>query len=234
MPIDSTWEKILTKAYSALSHEYKYFLENDTHYFPSQEYYFNAFKTLPKPKVHYILFGQDPYPREESAGGYAFIDMKVKKLFSSKGLSTEVNKATSLRNFIKMLLLESSYLSKTDTSQEAIALLDKTHLIDSIEALKENFEKNGVLLLNTALVFTTKKDSTKHIKAWKPFMEVLLNELSVDRPKLILFGTHAKALKKQFDLSPFEIIEIEHPYNHTFIHNPLAHKIFGKMQLLVR
>ncbi len=225
------WETLLAKAYASLNEDYKIFLEEDNDYFPSKEHYFNAFKTLPKDKVKYILFGQDPYPRRQSAGGYAFIDTNVKKLFSELGLSKEVNRATSLRNFIKMALLARGDL-KEDTSQESIAKVDKTDLIDSIDALRENFEKNGVLLLNTALIFTDKKSSTKHIKAWRPFVQSLLSSLEADAPKLILFGTHAKDLKKKFSLEKFEIIEMEHPYNTTFIHNEKALELFGSMNLL--
>ncbi len=228
----SSWEVILSSAYDALDKEYRTFLEEDQNYFPAKEQYLNAFKTLAKNKVKYILFGQDPYPRKESAGGYAFIDTNVKNLFSETGLSKEVNRATSLRNFIKMALLASKVLNISDTTQEAISKVDKIELIDSIEALRINFEKNGVLLLNTALIFTDKKSSTKHLKSWRPFMQKLLDMLAEDAPKLILFGMHAKALKKQFDLKKFDIIEMEHPYNHTFITNKKAHELFGKMELL--
>ena len=131
-----------------------------------------------------------------------------------------------------MALVASDRLATSDTSQEAISQLDKTEMIDSIEELRVNFEKNGVLLLNTALIFTDKKSSAKHIKAWKPFVQTLLNALEESAPKLILFGTHAKALKKQFTLDTFETIELEHPYNHTFISNPEALKLFGPMHLL--
>ncbi len=227
-----TWESILAEAYASLDAKYRDFLDTDTSYFPSKQNYLNAFKTLPREKVKYILFGQDPYPREESAGGYAFIDMKVKHLFSDSGLSKEVNRATSLRNFIKMALVASHKLSQEETSQEAIATLNKTNMIDSIEALRINFEKNGVLLLNTALVFTDKKSSTKHVKAWRSFMQTLLLHLENDTIKLILFGTHAKDLKKHLPLENFECIEIEHPYNHTFISNPRALELFGPMKLL--
>ncbi len=228
----SSWDSILTEAYASLDVEYQRFLEEDKSYFPTKENYFNAFKTLHKEKVKYILFGQDPYPRKESAGGYAFIDTKVKNLFSSAGLSKEVNRATSLRNFIKMALVASERLTLDDTSQEAISRLDKTKMIDSIDDLRRNFEKNGVLLLNTALIFTDKKSSKKHIKAWKPFVQSLLNSFEDDAPKLILFGTHAQDLKKQFSLDKFETIELEHPYNHTFISNDNALELFGPMKLL--
>jgi uracil-DNA glycosylase len=51
-------------------------------------------------------------------------------------------------------------------------------------------------------------------------------------PKLILFGTHAKALKRLNHIDNYNTIEIEHPYNHTFIHNPKALELFGSMRLL--
>jgi uracil-DNA glycosylase len=228
----SSWDTILSKAYASLEADYQRFLEEDKSYFPSKENYFNAFNTLPKEKVKYILFGQDPYPRKESAGGYAFIDTKVENLFSNSGLSKEVNRATSLRNFMKMALVASKRLTSDDTSQEAISKLDKRQLIDSIDELRHNFEKNGVLLLNTALIFTDKKSSTKHIKAWRPFIRNLLLSLEGDGVKIILFGSHAKELKKYLPLENFESIELEHPYNHTFISNPKARELFSPMNLL--
>lgn len=226
------WEYILRESYQKLDEDYRDFLENDQNYFPSKENYFNAFKTLPKDDVKYILFGQDPYPREESAIGYAFIDAKVKSIFGETGLSKEVNRATSLRNFIKMALVARGDLRNDDTSPQTIERIDKSGLIASIDELKENFEKNGVLLLNTALIFTDKKSSASHIKSWAPFIEHLLFSLVEVSPKLILFGNHAKDLKKKFDLSKFETIEMEHPYNHTFISNDNALKLFGNMKLL--
>ena len=231
MPSKS-WGNILQEAYGELEEEYRRFLEKNSGYFPDKDNYLNAFKTLPKEQVKYILFGQDPYPRAESANGYAFIDAKVKSIFSDKGLSKEVNRATSLRNFIKMALVARGDLTLDDLSQAAIAAVDKTPLITTIEELRSNFEKNGVLLLNTALVFTDKKSSTKHVKAWRPFVQSLLRSLEAQQPKLILFGTHAKELKKNLPLENFEAIELEHPYNHTFIGNPKALELFGPMTLL--
>lgn len=227
-----SWESILAKAYASLDANYRNFLETDKTYFPSKENYFNAFQTLPKEKVKYILFGQDPYPRKESAGGYAFIDTKVQTLFSDSGLSKEVNKATSLRNLVKMVLVQRGDLSLNDTSQEAISKVPKENLISTIKELRENFEKNGILLLNTALIFTDKKSSGKHVKSWRSFIKSLLLDLEDQNVKLILFGTHAKELKKHLPLENYESIELEHPYNHTFISNPKAHELFGPMNLL--
>lgn len=232
--VHNSWQDTIQSAYGELSESYRTYLEEDTNYFPSKDQYFNAFRTLPKEKVRYILFGQDPYPREDSAIGYAFIDGKVRKLFSDRGLSKEVNRATSLRNFIKMALVARGDLLLGETSQEAIIQVDKKALIGGIGELKDNFEQNGVLLLNTALIFSSKAESRSHIKAWQPFVERLLTEMKEVDPTLILFGTHAKALKKLKGIEKFHTIELEHPYNHTFISNPKALKLFGSMDLLAK
>ena len=232
--VHSSWQKSIHIAYASLSEGYRVYLEQDQDYFPPQKQYLNAFRTLPKEKVRYILFGQDPYPRKESAIGYAFIDGKVKDIFSNTGLSKEVNRATSLRNFIKMALVSRGDLSTKETSQEAITRVNKSALIGSIGELKDNFERNGVLLLNTALIFSSKAESRAHIKAWRPFVERLLSEVREVDPTLILFGTHAKALKKLKGIEKFHTIELEHPYNHTFISNPKALKLFGSMDLLAK
>ncbi len=232
MKVDESWAETVVLAYSSLSPSYRHYLKNDIDYFPSQENYLNAFKTLARDKVKYILFGQDPYPREQSATGYSFIDGKVSSIFSSSGLSKDVNRATSLRNFIKMALVARGDLDISDTTQDTISHIDKSQLITSVHQLKDNFEANGVLLLNTALIFSSKDKSRYHIKEWRPFVETLLKEMRDISPKLILFGTHAKALKRLKYIDDYETIEIEHPYNHTFISNPKALKLFGQMRLL--
>jgi len=230
--IDSSWHESLTRALGALSPEYRDFLESSTDFIPSRDRLLSAFSTLPKDRVKYILFGQDPYPREQSAIGYAFIDGGVDELFCDNGLSKLVNRATSLCNFMKMALVASGRLDSTDTTQPAIASIDKNDIISNMTELRVNFEHSGVLLLNTALVFTSKKDSKKHIKAWKGFVEVLLQEMLDQQPSLILFGAHAKELMKISGIEQFPIISMEHPYNHTFICNLDAHDLFGPMNLL--
>lgn len=229
--IDSSWREILDDALSSLSPEYLEFLQNDDTYFPDINNFLNAFKTLPLDKTKYILFGQDPYPRQESAIGYAFIDGKVKSIFSENGLSKEVNRATSLRNFMKMAFVCEGEL-KDDFSKEAVAKIDKTPYIKSIHQLKENFEKNGVLLLNMALVFTAKGDSKKHVKEWNGFVKKLLHNLQNRDIELILFGKMAEVLEKLEETKVFKKHMMPHPYNIGFITDKNAHRLFKPMNLL--
>lgn len=229
-----SWHDIIGSSLNLLDEEYVDFLQKNDAYFPDKNNFLNAFKTLPLEDTKYILFGQDPYPRKESAIGYAFIDGKVKSLFSDKGLSKEVNRATSLRNFLKMLLLCEGKLDNSDMSQQKISEIDKSPYIDTMEDIRVNLEKNGVLLLNMALVFTSKEDTKKHLKKWSVFIENLLEQISRKNIKLILFGEAAKTVQK-FEISDdFEKIISPHPYNLSFITNKDINDLFKPMNLLKR
>ncbi len=230
--VRSAWYPILIPALQTLDTAYREFVVAGEGYIPAPERLLAPFSTLNPDEVRYILFGQDPYPRPESAIGYAFIDGRVERIFSPTGLDRRINRATSLRNFVKMALVADGQLDQRDTSQPAIAALKKDNMIDSMDALRHNFERNGVLLLNTALLFTTKADSKKHIKAWAGFVEVFLMEIAAYDPTLILFGAHARAIEKLHAASGLEKIALEHPYNTTFVTNPDAHTLFKPMELL--
>lgn len=231
--LHASWQPIINKALNHLDDDYLSFLKTDTSYFPNKENFLNAFKTLSKEKTKYILFGQDPYPRKESAIGYAFIDGMVENIWDKKnGLSKEVNKATSLRNFIKMLLIHEKKLSETDTSKEALIKIDTSSYVQTIHELKENFEKNGILLLNMGLIFTSKDKSTYHIKQWQPFIKAFLEQLKDENIELILFGNLAKEVEKFSIAKHFKHFNCEHPYNISFIFNKNVQNFFGQMKLL--
>jgi uracil-DNA glycosylase len=96
-----------------------------------------------------------------------------------------------------------------------------------------NFEKNGVLLLNTALVFTCKEDTKLHVKEFRVFMQRLLSRLVDKDIELILFGAMAKDVKKQLPSAlEFKTVETLHPYNIGFIHDLKVWSTFAPMKLL--
>ncbi|MBE0495399.1 MAG: uracil-DNA glycosylase [Campylobacterales bacterium] len=226
-----SWKPLLEAAYQALSPQYRAFLEAQEGYFPT--HFLAAFSSLSRQGTRAILFGQDPYPRYESAIGYAFIDGAVKGLFSPSGFSKPVNRATSLRNFLKMQLLSQGLLHPETLSQEAIAKVDKRGLIETMEELRANFERAGILLLNTALVFTCKEETSYHVKAFKPFMQVLLEGLSQENKELILFGNLAKDVEKLLpSYHAYTLVKTQHPYNIGFIHDAKVQAYFGPKCLL--
>jgi uracil-DNA glycosylase len=229
---DNGWGEILIDSLASLDYSYLKFMHQNNDYFPDKNTFLNAFKYHTPHSVKYILFGQDPYPRKESAIGEAFIDGAVKSLWSKDGgLSKQVNKATSLRNIIKMLLYAHGYLSD-DFSPAAIKKINKQHLIKTIFDLRDNFVANGVLLLNTALIFTSSSDSSYHIKKWQPFIRTLLKLLN-RKPTLILLGNFAqKYIGNLPEAKNYPKVEFEHPFNTSFITSPQVVSFFKPMELV--
>src|SRR3990167_11233495 len=98
------WHEILTEAMTQLDSHYLSEILTTKDWLPGREHMLAAFNQ-PLTNVRYILLGESPYPRSASANSHAFWDNAVNELWSETGLSKTVNRATSLRNFIKMLLL---------------------------------------------------------------------------------------------------------------------------------
>jgi uracil-DNA glycosylase len=213
--IDESWFDTIKASISRFDDNYVAFLLNDTGYFPKLCAAFSAFKTLKKNEVKYILFGQDPYPRVDSAIGYAFIDGRVKDIFADKGFSKEVNRATSLRNLLKHLLVCEGLLECDNLAKEAIGKIDKSGIVKSLDELRINLIKNGFLLLNMSLVFEDKSKSKQHIKEWSGFTHELLRQIESKDITLVLLGNYAKKIS---DLKlNFGIFASSHPYVNSFI-----------------
>jgi uracil-DNA glycosylase len=124
-------------------------------YLPTEQRLFAAF-ALPLNKVKYVLVGEGPYPRAESATGVCFMDGAVGSLWSEEvggGLSKPVNKATSLRNFMKMLLVADGQLLE-NTAGEAMAAVSAqarsgagSHIL-TLADMQRKLTEQGFLLLN--------------------------------------------------------------------------------------
>lgn len=229
--VDPSWEECLQQGLKKIDYNYISSLARSSNWLPGPNNIFNAF-SLPLNRVNYVLFGESPYPRQESANGYAFWDAAVGELWSSTGLSKKVNRATSLRNILKMLLIAEGLLDKQHASQEAIAKIDKSLLIQTNQAFFNNLLHHGFLLLNATLVLagSPQKDAC----AWYPFMGQLLTCLLGKRPqvKLILFGRIANKIDKFIPHIHIDKLYAEHPYNLSFITNTEVTHFFRPLHLL--
>ena len=127
------WRDMLHDALKGMAPEYLHELQFTQTWLPGIPSLFAAF-SLPLSSTRYILLGESPYPRSQSANGYAFWDAAVGTLWSQTGLSKDVNRATSLRNLVKMLLHARGDLMH-DFSQEAIAQLDKSVYLQTANQL---------------------------------------------------------------------------------------------------
>jgi uracil-DNA glycosylase len=243
---DASWRPALREGLTALAAANPDYLpallEDD--YLPTEGRLFAAF-AQPLPAVRYVLVGEGPYPRPESATGFCFMDGAVQSLWSATGLSKPVNRATSLRNFMKLLLVADGRLKAGNTSGDALAHIaheanaPESAFIQTRAELQQNLTDRGFLLLNAALVFRPHVPPLKEAKAWQPFLECVLEALEqhaaaskTSLPTLVLWGKIAEQLKSVPALPDFPQAVSEHPYNLSFILNPTMQALFGPMHLL--
>jgi uracil-DNA glycosylase len=230
--VDSSWRTCLSEALKTLDPDYLKKLYTTDDWLPGRENIFNAF-SLPINKVNYVLFGESPYPRKQSANGYAFWDAAVTNLWSETGLSKPVNRATSLRNILKMLLVSAGKLDPQHTSQADIAALDKSELIQTNDALFNNLIKHGILLLNATPVLQDLQ-VRKDARIWKPFISSVMRHLIEKRPKVefILLGNIANEIDPLIAEPGLKKFYAEHPYNISFINNSTVLDFFRPFHLL--
>lgn len=206
-------------------------------YLPTDQRLFAAF-ALPLDKVRYVLVGEGPYPRAESATGVCFMDGAVKELWCATGLSKPVNRATSLRNFMKMLLVAEGRLAPDDTGGAAMAPVaaaaQGNGTITTLAQLQDNLTGHGFLLLNAALVFRPHVPPAAEARAWLPFLQKVLAALAErdPPPTLVLWGKIAEQLKRLPETARFPQACAEHPYNLSFIRHGGMQELFGPMELL--
>ena len=228
MQVASDWLPIVSKAWQALDVDYIHSLNTEKGILPPMDCLLRAFSE-PLSQIHFILLGESPYPRPESANGLAFWDAAVSSLWSETGLSKSVNRATSLRNWLKALLKTHGLLSD-DLSQQAITNIEKSNLVQTGEQLFNNMIKRGMLLLNASLIYQDKR-IPYHAKQWRPFIDAVLEGIATVRPdiELILFGKIAT----QFKNGPLKVaLKAEHPYNLSFINNESVLEFFRPLELI--
>lgn len=238
---DASWRPHLLRGLEAVARAnpgYLPALAIDT-YLPTEGRLFAAF-AQPLDKVRYVLVGEGPYPRAESATGVCFMDGAVGDLWSAGGLSKPVNRATSLRNFMKMLLVADGQLQPGATGGEAMAPVAAAAMsngaIGTLPELQANLTGEGFLLLNASLVFRSHVKPVIDARAWLPFLQVVLAVLAqkAEPPTLVLWGKIAEELRKLPETARFPQAVAEHPYNLSFIAHAGMQALFGPMHLLRR
>ncbi len=227
-----SWHDTLLNAFGAMDQHYLNALSRDSTWLPGIDKLLNAF-SLPFNETRWVLYGESPYPRALSANGYAFWDAAVGAIWSSTGLSTAVNRATSLRNFIKMLLVAEGTLTIDHTKPTAIAALDKRPYCRTLKQLFKHLIQHGFLLLNASLVLST-RPKVLEARLWLPFQNGVLTALSTlpQPPELLLFGKIADTLQHLAIIRQFPCLIAEHPYNLSFISNPDVLAFFKALNLL--
>ncbi len=235
--VHTDWIPLLTEALATVDSEYLQQLLDDENWLPGVDNLLSAFRRDLK-QAKYLLIGESPYPRRQSANGIAFYDAAVVDLWSENGLSKAVNRATSMRNILKTALLAEGHLKPDENgkiSQAAIAQVDKSKLVNTMPALFDNLHAKGFLMLNATPVLHTTRKPEKEAMFWQGFLQSMLRLIatSVSHPvTLILWGKIAEQINNLPAADEYQQLACEHPYNLSFIQNSLMHELFSKLEIL--
>ena len=231
------WRDILRSALSRVEPAYLDSLQQDPGWLPGSDRLLAAFRRN-RSDLRYLLIGESPYPRAASANGIAFYDAAVGDLWSESGLATAVNRATSLRNIVKTALRAEGLVEVDDSgkvTQQAIAGLDKTGLVQSLAGLFENLEAAGFLLLNATPVLHPARKPVQEARFWHDFLDRLLRGIAEQgerRITLVLWGKIAALVEALPASAGFDKLVCEHPYNVSFIDNPTMLRLFAQLRVL--
>ena len=235
--VHAEWRPLLCEALAAVDPGYLRDLLQDRSWLPGADNLLAAFRR-DRAGLRYILVGESPYPRRESANGIAFYDAAVGDLWSESGLSKAVNRATSLRNIVKAALAAES-LVETDAdgriTQQAISRIDKRGLVQSLEGLFHNLEDRGFLLLNATPVLHPARKPALEARFWRAFLDCLLRGIKREARQpvtLILWGRIAGLIESLPASAGYDKLVCEHPYNISFIDNPAMLRLLANLRIL--
>jgi uracil-DNA glycosylase len=228
------WRDMLAEALAGVDPTYLHSLLHDADWLPGPAQLLAAFRR-DRLGVRYLLVGESPYPRPESANGIAFFDAAVGALWSAQGLSKAVNRATSLRNIIKTALLAEGLLHKDGDGkipQAMIAGIDKRPLIHGLDELFANLQQAGFLLLNATPVLHPRRKPALEARYWQAFLEQLLASIAAQTETpitLLLWGKIAQHIDAIAASASYRKLVCEHPYNLSFIDNPQMQALFAQL-----
>jgi len=159
------------------------------------------FLTLDISKIKVLILGQDPYPQAGAATGKAFEVGTLKNW-------NQPFRNVSLKNIVR--LIHATYEGEYLSYKSIIALNNENPMILPPNKLFQDWEEQGVLLLNTAFTCETSK-SASHSKLWKPFSLKLHQFIATNYPDIywILWGNHAQQITSDLPLK--NVAQSNHP-----------------------
>lgn len=193
---------------------------------------FRSLSEIKSPEnVKVVMFGQDPYPRRESAIGLSFCDGNCKSWNSPL--------PPSLRNLLKCILINRK-VCKIDTKLDDMRRYVSKIGLPQVQEwfAKLNSAEYGVMWLNTALTFTG-KDSTelsKNLTFWKPVIDGIIAAIAAKSENVVwvLMGGKAQVLEKTIrkaysdvQIPKYQIVKSAHPaYDDPFYKTILFDDIY--------
>lgn len=167
---------------------------------PVRELMFQALKPNPPEKWNVVVFGQNPYPRVESATGIAMFDNTFNEWKDSK-----FGRVVSMRCIIKAACIWKYEIDPKTRVGDIRKLLSQKDIVPPPEWFQAILTQ-GVLLLNAALTASGDgaMSTSQHTSFWRPVVEKIVEEIlrakqgAAEENKGVVFlwwGSHAKSLK---------------------------------------
>ncbi len=168
---------------------------------PVRELTFQALKPNPPGKWRVVIFGQNPYPRVESATGIAMFDNAF-----ADWKEPQFGKVTSIRCIIKAACMNKLGIEKATSTAAIRSLLAKNDVVTPPQWFQAMLTQ-GVLLLNAALTASSDNavSTSRHTSFWKPVVEAVVTEIlraKHEQKEGVVFawwGAHAKLLRAMVD-----------------------------------
>ncbi|MFF4578840.1 ADP-ribosyltransferase domain-containing protein [Streptomyces sp. NPDC001373] len=168
---------------------------------PVRELTFQALKPNPPHKWKVVVFGQNPYPRPESATGIAMFDNTFNEWKDS-----QFGRVVSIRCLIKAAAMWKYGIVKKTPIADVRALLKEKDTVQPPEWFQAMLTQ-GVLLLNAALTASADgaMGADRHTAFWRPVAERIVEEVlkakqdAAEEDRGVVFawwGAHARSLKK--------------------------------------
>ncbi|WMX48563.1 ADP-ribosyltransferase domain-containing protein [Streptomyces roseicoloratus] len=168
---------------------------------PVRELTFQALKPNPPHKWKVVVFGQNPYPRPESATGIAMFDNTFNDWKDS-----QFGRVVSIRCIIKAAAMWKYGIPKKTPVADVRALLEERDTVQPPEWFQAMLTQ-GVLLLNASLTASADgaKGTDRHTLFWRPVAERIVEEIlkakqdADEEDRGVVFawwGAHARSLKK--------------------------------------
>ncbi|MFF8279638.1 ADP-ribosyltransferase domain-containing protein [Streptomyces lateritius] len=168
---------------------------------PVRELTFQALKPHPPQKWKVVVFGQNPYPRAESATGIAMFDNTF-----SDWKDSQFGRVVSIRCIIKAAAMWKYGIAKKTPIADVRSLLKEEDTVQPPEWFQAMLTQ-GVLLLNASL--TASADGAvptdQHTSFWRPVAEQIVEEIlrakqdAEEEDRGVVFawwGAHARSLKR--------------------------------------
>lgn len=169
---------------------------------PKYENIFKCFEYCDYNNLKVIILGMDPYPQLGVATGIAFAN------------NIKDGESTSLSPSLKII-------------KEACINYEVPHYFTNFDPTLISWEKQGVLLLNSALTVETNKPGS-HRMLWRPFIASFLSSLSISCCGIIyvLLGADAKSFKMYINSKSSIILEANHPSYYARLNKRMPSSLF--------